>query len=318
MTSYGAIDSLSIQRGLELAKEDLAKKGIDVEIKYQDDQTDPKNTVTSVQYMLNTFKPDVIIGPVWSYLIDSVVPQYQESDVLVFLPSVSTELVNGNSENVFFGHTRFENKMISTVKWLKENSKKKMAIVSTVGVWGDVHVDMYRKSIEEVGGEALLIESIPFGSEKDSIPTVLTKIKNLEEVDVIAWVGSDDSAVAILNGMQKLGLDLPIIGTDRLEVVINNELVSSDQDIYVHSPKIISEKFIKKFEDKYGEKPAYRYSDISYDGLMLIVEAIQNKKDSQNMAEYLTNKTNYKGYFGNYNFDENGDVRGGEWILKKI
>ncbi len=68
LTGDAAQDGLSIKRGIELAKADLAKEGIVVEIEYQDDKTDPKQTVSALQYLLSTNRPQAIIGPTWSFL----------------------------------------------------------------------------------------------------------------------------------------------------------------------------------------------------------------------------------------------------------
>src|SRR3989344_6019821 len=62
LTGFGSSDSENIKRGMELAKEDLAKKGVIVNIDYQDDKTDPKETVTSVRFLASK-NPDAIVGP---------------------------------------------------------------------------------------------------------------------------------------------------------------------------------------------------------------------------------------------------------------
>ena len=50
LTGYASIDGNNIKDGIELAKADLVKEGINLEVEYFDDGTDPKKTVAGVSY----------------------------------------------------------------------------------------------------------------------------------------------------------------------------------------------------------------------------------------------------------------------------
>ena len=81
----------------------------------------------------------------------------------------------------------------------------------------------------------------------------------------------------------------------------------------------MSPDFIVKFTAKYGEAPG-NYADRAYDGLMIVVNAIQNapQKDSDSIAAYMREKTHHQGYGGLYEFNQSGDVLGGAWVISKV
>ena len=73
LSGIASQDGESIRDGLELAKEDLLGEGINVDIIYQDDQTDAKDTLSAI-HVLATKNVDAVIGPTWSYLAEAGVP----------------------------------------------------------------------------------------------------------------------------------------------------------------------------------------------------------------------------------------------------
>ena len=112
---------------------------------------------------------------------------------------------------------------------------------------------------------------------------------------------------------------MPIVGTLGLANVVNNILVelSADDQIYVFYTQE-NKEFNAKFKAVYGVFPG-TYADNAYDGLILLVEAVsQANGRGQSISDYLKTKTNYHGYAKIYRFDQNGDVKGGEWLLEKI
>ena len=60
------------------------------------------------------------------------------------------------------------------------------------------------------------------------------------------------------------------------------------------------------------------YAASAYDGVMILVDAIKNKSENESIADYLRTKTDYEGYQTEYSFDENGDIKGGEWIVTPL
>jgi ABC-type branched-subunit amino acid transport system substrate-binding protein len=101
---------------------------------------------------------------------------------------------------------------------------------------------------------------------------------------------------------------------------LSRGVVSQDEvsNIYSLTNKI-SDEFVSKFKKKYGEVPG-TYADRAYDGVMLFAEIFnENKKlTSDEVSSKLKSGYVYQGYAGSYEFDNNGDLKTGDWIAEPV
>jgi branched-chain amino acid transport system substrate-binding protein len=317
LTGDASVDAKNIQKGIDLAKEDLAQRGVSVEINYQDDKTNPKETVSGLEFLLSN-KLDAIIGPTWSFLEDAGAPIIDKAKIVAYAPADTSEVINEKSDYVFHGTIKNSEKAEPVANWLTANKKKNVAIIVSQDAWGKSHELAYTKAIELSGGKVTMIERLPFGLEDAGLATVLTKVKSTKS-EALLWTGYNDGALAIIRKSQELNLDIPIIGTEGFSWVVNNGTIKlgPKQEIYSLKSKVSSE-FISKFEAKFGEKPG-TYADTAYDGLMILVQAIQNARNNNTDTLSSMKSLSYNGYAGRYQFDENNDrIKGGEWVLEKL
>lgn len=315
LTGAAATDALNIKRGLELARADLVDRGIDVEIIYEDDATIPARTIGAVQKLITINNVDVVVGPTWSFLASAAAPVFEEYEIVSLQPADTSEFVEGNAYT-FFGATKNAEKTEPVAEWIKENGFKKVAIVVDVVGWGLSNQEAFERAAEIAGADVVLVEHVPFGGE--TIPSVITKII-ATDADVVLTTGFEQEITILINKLQNEVSGVPVaVATDIVEALIKrgDVVVSEGFELYTIT-NVPSEAFSKKFEEVYGELPG-NYADRAYDNLMILVDAIQNKNDDESVADYLRNKTNYDGYATTYSFDENGDIEGGEWVIKKL
>lgn len=315
LTGYGSADSENIKRGMELAKEDLIRKGAKITIEYQDDKTDPKETVSAIRTLAMS-KPDALFGPIWSYLVDAGAKSLEDSNIVAYSPSVTSEYVAPHGNTILHGGVKNSQAIDGIVKRLQENNVTNVAVITTNGSWGDSMLSVFKESSSKAGATIILNERANFGDEPTTIPTMVTKVKS-SGAQAILWTGSEEGATTLIKKMNEQGVNIPIIGTNALEVVIKKGLVSkgSLKVYFTDSPK--SAEFTAKFKSAYGVEDG-AYAKEAYDGVMLIAEAKKNKSSNESIADYLRNKTNYAGYSGTYKFDSKGDREGGEWIMTEI
>jgi branched-chain amino acid transport system substrate-binding protein len=318
-TGDGSIDALNVKRGLELAKTDILSSGIKVDINYQDDKTNPQDSVSSINYLYENYHPDAIVGPIWSFLEDSAAPVIDQENLISYSPASTSEIVSVKSSNIFYGTIKNERKTEPVYKFLKENNKKSVAIIVSQDSWGKSHELAYQKAAELAHAKVVLIERVPFGLEDNAINTILLKVKS-SKADVLLWTGYNDGALQIIKKTEELGLNIPIVGTEGFTRVARQGLVniSGNQQIYSLQTKLDPE-FINKFKSAYNEEPG-TYSDAAYDGLMILIKGIsESKKQGISLKEYLKNNFSYDGYAGHYQFDQNNDrINGGEWTLERV
>ena len=319
LTGDGSTDGQNIKRGMELAKDDLAEQGTKVEINYQDDKTNPKESVSAVQYLAENYKPNALVGPIWSFLEDAAAPVITQNKLVTYSPADTSEIVNTKSPYIFHGTIKNSEKAEPVANWLKVNGKKRVAIIVSQDAWGNSHEQAYRQAAKLAEAQVVMVEKLPFGLEDAGLSTVLLKVKN-SGADVLLWTGYNDGALSLIRKTSELNIDIPIIGTEGFSWVVKAGLVkpSSKQEIYSLKTKL-DPKFVQKFEAKFGEEPG-TYADTAYDGLMILAQSIrEGKKNGYNLQSYLKNKLSYDGFAGHYHFDSNNDrEKGGEWVLERV
>jgi branched-chain amino acid transport system substrate-binding protein len=318
LTGIATEDGQSIMRGIELAREDLLSRGIKVRVIYEDDSTDSKRTISAVNKLILVDKVQAIIGPAWGFLLDSAASIIDKNQVVSYSPANTSEFVAARSPYIFFGGVKNSHMLAPTVKWLGQVKSKRVAIIVDKSGWGDSILSMFSDATKNVGAEVVLIEEIPFGAEKDSMSVILAKIQSLN-VDTILWTEHEEATAIVLKKIQDLKLKINFLTANTVAERLskNGTIFINPNDQMYFLKTVASGQFSEKFYKKYGEYPG-SYSDSAYDGLMIIVEAIRNKKEGQTAADYLKNDTNYKGFQTNYQFDESGDIKGGEWVVEKL
>ncbi len=317
LSGDAAQDGENIMNGLELAKADLAAKGVAVDLIYQDDKTDPKNTVSAINLMA-TQDVEAMIGPTWSYLADAGLPTAERLGITAVMPANTSEYVGVKTPYAFFTSPKVGNIEPLLTEWLKKNNKKRVAIISNQGAWYDTVTNTVIKSVQNSGGQVVFEERIPFGSEVDTMPTIISKLKNVESDLVFTEIDDQLGIVVMLKKIQEQNIPAEIMSvTTSINRIIKEEKVdiSKLSKLYIIAPES-SKEFQDRYQAKFGELPG-AYSDRAYDSLMLLVEAIQNKGE-MSLNEYLSGKTDYKGFVGRYRFDANGDISEGDWLINTL
>ena len=318
LTGGAAVDGQNIKRGIDLAVADLAQKGLKIRVVYEDDNTDPKRTVSAIDKMMSLDKPDALIGPTWSFLAEAASPNINKYKILAYEPADTSEFVGQLNPYVFFGAVKNSEKYIPTLNWLKSVNAHKVAVIVDKGAWGASHIEMFKKAIADAGAELTLIEEVPFGSESATIPMLISKIKALGS-DSVLTTGYEDGLVMIIKKAQDLKIHIPVLMATGIpeKLLADNVIGVKAEDQFYYMKTRISDEFSNKFRKVYGVAPG-SYADSAYDGVMMIAEAVKNKAKDETLAEYFRNKINYTGYQTTYAFDSKGDIKGGDWVVERL
>ncbi len=317
LSGDAAQDGESIKNGLELAKLDLKKEGINVDILYQDDKTDGKDTVNAIQ-ALSIQGAEAIIGPTWSFLADAGIPVADRLRIVTVMPANTSEYVGAKSPYAFFTTTKVQKLIPALTDWFKKSNKKKIAIIRNQGAWYETVEKAVDAAVSDAGAQIVFKDTLIFGQEASALPTILAKVKSSGADLIFAEIDSEQGIVVMLKKIQDLRITADFLSvTTSISRVLNSSAanISGINHFYVAAPKN-SSAFEEKYQSVYKKKPQ-AYADNAYDSLMLLVDAIRDK-GTMSLADYLKTKTNYKGFANVYKFDENGDIFGGEWVIKTL
>lgn len=317
-TGYAAVDGMNIKNGMEMAVEDLRKEGVEVKVVYEDDGTDPKQSVSAINKLIATEKPDVLVGPIWSFLIDAALPVINTNKIVTFIPSSSSEVVNGTSSYIFYGTYKNMEEIVPLANFLKEKSLKNIAIVVSNDSWGESQYQPYTQVANMVGGNVVVSEKINYGTDKDVIPTIVTKIIK-SKTDVVLWTGYDEGGTILVKKLQEQGYTgTVVVGGSVMSGLVNRGTVTLRATDKLYSLNIpMDPAFRAKYIAKYNQEPGIS-ADSAYDGVKILVKGIQAGKSGIDLANYLRDGFTYKGFLGTYDFDASGDIVGGQWTINRL
>lgn len=316
LTGAAAIDAGNIKDGIELAKTDLQKEGITLNVTYYDDATDPKQTVAGVNFM-NAKGLKTIFGPTWSYQITAALPVITQNGMTAIIADTSSDVVDGSDADkahLIHGSSPIYQIGTPTEKWIKENKITNLAIITVDGIWGVAHTTAWTKAAENTGTKIAMKEMYTYTDEATILSTLVVKAK-ANKVNGIVWTGTEAGAITLVKKMQELNYNVPILGTNYLKVALDEKKIESKGMNLNMIESARSDEFNKKYEQTFGKIPN-KYAESSYDLTMMTARA-ETVKGTMNTHDYLVSKEQ-KGFAKNYTFDQKGDVTNLYWTVTSL
>lgn len=311
LTGYAKQHGQNIREGIELATAELNAlggiNGREIEIVYEDDATDPKNTVTAVRKLINIDKVDLIIGPTWDYLANAVIPVLNEERKIALAPSVAGDTIEIRSPYFFPTFPPVAFKQGAVERFLNSSQGQRIGVITINNVWGLAHLEAYKKAIEVTDNE-LAQEIILPEFDGNDIASELSAMKDAN-LDIILFILSDADSISFVKKIKELNIQVKLLGNERIGRMIQKgeqpeEVIKAVEGIYVVDYALPSEGFIKKFKEAYGKTPS-SYSDTAYDTIFLIAQVIEQYGiDTESMKQGLK-EVEYIGASGAISFDEN-------------
>ncbi len=316
LTGFAVNEGTQLQNGIELAKTDLAKEGITMNVEYYDDATDPKKSIAGVELM-NSKGIKTIFGPTWSYMISAALPTLSKYDMMAFIGDTSSDVVEGDAtqkSRLVHGISPIYQIEEPSVAWMKEKGIKKLAILTVDGTWGVVHTAAWKKSAASAGAETTMVEMFTYTSEPTVLETLIVKAKS-QGVDGIVWTGTEAGAIAMVKKMQEIGYSVPVLGTVYLKTAVDLGKVSGKNLDLSEIKSKSSQSFNDKYKAVYGVEPG-AVAEPAYD-LALFAARAELEKGTKTTQEYLLSQE-HRGFAQTYTFDANGDVINHGWAITKI
>jgi branched-chain amino acid transport system substrate-binding protein len=321
LTGIAAIVGETEQKGIELAVEEINKEGgingRKLEIIFENDQTDPKNTVSAISKLVSVDKVVAIIGGTWDFLANAAIPVAEANKVVLVSPSALPDTLERTSSYFFVTHSPVANLEPAIVRFLSQFKNGKIVIISVNNLWGRAHLDTFKKSIQKSGNQ-LTKEIILPNFDNNDIQRELTLIKNLKPDAIIVALNFGDS-VSFLRKKSELRVSGKVLADFHVEDNYNkgnlSEELVKDVTLFVFSDP--TEDFVRKYYEKYQERPK-TYADTSYDAVYVLKLAFENSEDieSDKVLAGLRQVKNYQGASGLINFSSKNFPENKKAVLK--
>lgn len=310
-------DGRIMRKGVELAVRDLAQEGITVEVGYHDDQSSSSKVLDGLSQLLETFKPQAIVGPTWSYIIEGVAPALEEEKIPYFTPATSSDSLVVRTQNRLSGAYSNDTKQEVLSDWFKENACKRIAVISGDNVWGTEHQTIVSSAAESVGGSIVYSKISPRGAGTAVLSAIVDEV-SVSCPDVLIVDNYDDSFFDLIRFLKERGVQVPVIGTVQLgtELLSQIQSIGAGSDLYLLESAVPAD-FVEKFKDAYGSAP-HRYAFNAYMGTLVLVQGLLQKPVEKSLKQFVVEDMRPDIYGEKFSFNEKGDLRTSAWVINPV
>ncbi len=313
LTGIASIHGQNERQGIDLAVKEINDaggiNGKKLELIYENDETQPQKTLTSVKKLAEIDNVLVVIGGSWDILANAVIPELDKEKIVLLSPSALPDTITQTSPYFFSVHSPVAVNKNAVEGFIKNNNIKTVGVLVVNNPWGIAHLSMFKSAINATNAN-LVKEIIVQNFDNNDLSTELTIFKDLNVDAIFITLNFNDMA---LFGRKRIELNITsrILAHSNFASTIEAGRLPIDvaEGVVVFRFSKPSQDFIEEFSKEYG-KPPEIYSDIAYDTVYLIKFAIENCGYNSESIRICISKVNFTGtsgqiYFGDKYYPEN-------------
>jgi branched-chain amino acid transport system substrate-binding protein len=291
-------------RGMKLA----AMDNPDVKIHFEDNQADPKASVSAIMKLISQNKPNVILGGMFSNTTLAIKPVAINNDIILITPTGASEEIPLAEKGIFSIYPSAMSEGAYMAKHLNSNySFKSILIVNE-------NQDVYKR-IAEGFSKTLISEFVveEFSTNQSNYRDLISKMRS-RNFEAIFMAGNKDDLVKFIRTCKEMNFNLPVFSqstlfdkeiVDRFPEVLNGvKLTAPFFDIDDESNSSLK-SFVEKFKANYNVYPDV-WAAYGYDSVDLVKKTWD--KDKETMIKNLISVKDEIMLTGAISFEKNGSA----------
>jgi branched-chain amino acid transport system substrate-binding protein len=283
-----AVDALNAQDGV------LGRK---VVVEFQDDQGDPKKTISAFRQLTDVSNIQFIIGPTWSRSGLALIDLVDRKKVLMISPSLGMAKFNESSEFLFntWQHDSISSAMLADYVFGKGH--RRIALVGAEDPWVKEQTEAFRSRFVELGGTILFqTEPLPGSTDLRTDALRILKTPGIEAV-----VSTTDGVIVgslVAKALKELSFGKPIYS-----VTVDQSAIDAAQGGFEGMEYLSfltpTAQFRTDYESRFGI-PIDIGADSAYDAVMMLAQSIREAAsfDPAVVAKELARIKSYEGVSG--------------------
>ncbi len=298
LTGGAALYGIAVQRGAEIAVEEInALGGIKFDFRMEDDAHDAEKAQNAFNTLLD-WNMQISLGSVTTAPGVATATIAAEENAFCLTPSGSgpavTEAGKGNVFQVCFSDP---NQGTASARYISEKKLgEKIAIIYknddpySVGIY-----ETFKAKADELGLNIVSTTTFTSDNEKDFSVQVADAKNN--GADLLFLPMYYDPASLIITECNKIGYSVKFFGVDGMDGILSVKGFDTQlaEGVMLLTPFVadakddLTQKFVKKYQEKYNEVPIQFAAD-AYDGVYIFYEAAKAGviKEGMSMAECCT------------------------------
>jgi branched-chain amino acid transport system substrate-binding protein len=326
LSGPNAAYGISIKAGLELALDEINKKGVlggqKIALTVEDSAGIKDQAINAARKLIGRDKVITILGPTLSNEMFAVGPVTNERRIPTIGTSTTASGITAIGDFIFRTSLPEADVIPVTLKKAQARGVKTIALMyANDDAFSKSGFDVMKAAAEKSGLNIVAIES--FGSKDTDFSAQLTKIKGLKP-DAIGISALVEPVSGVLLQARQLGFgaETQFIGGNGSNSPKLGEIAGAAADglivgspWFVAKPDPVSEKFVADFQAKNGKAPD-QFAAQAFDAMFIAAAAIDRAgaPDPEKIREALL-KTSHNGVMGPFTFTAGRDPASTEGVV---
>lgn len=310
---FGQYKVRAIQLAIEQANAAGGIDGRQVRLVVQDDQGNPKEAALVAQRIVSDDSVMAVIGHWNSSSTLAALPIYDKANIPVVTDSINRKISGASRWSFRVEPTDLQQAEQLSGYIVDTLGYKKIAVIYANNDYGQGLATAFTDALSKRGIQLAAQDAYLEGAT-DFTP----QISNVQqaEPEILFIIGYYREGALIVQQAQRLGLELPILGSDgfttqeliklggaAVEGVIFPGFFFPNDERFPGSLE-----FVTAYEAKYGEKPE-SYGALAYDTTNMIFAAMREKGVSrEGIRDYLEQMDGFSGVTGSHKFNADHDT----------
>lgn len=296
--------------GIELALEDLKADGLDVRIIYEDSESQPRRAVTNFRKLSDIDGVNGVIGDIFSYVTEPIIPLADEQRVLLVSPATPESFCT-KSKGFFFSTATQVPLASEGYEYFLDahpNVRKVALVYYQDPGWGYQYRDGWRRILNERG-----IRIVGEFESADFFPDFKSAILKLlkEKPDAFFVAHQPDTFIA---ASKQLKFDGELVFANNiLEVPAGGKSLDSLNGIYFVDT-LASDEFATRFQKKFNSIPLLE----PYNGYEALRSTVKAMLEDPAAPQLALRRMSYEGISGTLDFTKSCAGNQSRWHLKQF
>lgn len=318
--AYGADTSNAAQLAAQEINDAGGINGQKIEIIIEDGKCNGKDGLSSAQKLVSVDKVKFVLSSSCSGELLGYASFAEQNNILVLNTLGSSPKIT-QAGNFIFRNAPSDTDGGKQLADLVLKQYKKIAVITENTEYAQGIREVFTDTIKKNAGTITADEVFPPNST--DFRSVVAKIKTTNPEAIFINPQAPANAARLAKQIRDLGMkqQLYVAYMSGPEFAASGPAVEGAYIIDV--PGFVGgrgEELLSKFKTTYNREPGYPFFvGATYDALYILKDAIQASGiDSVKAKDFLYNLPQYEGTVGTYSFDDNGDVQGISFVVRKV
>lgn len=323
ITGEASVIGIPNKAAVEFAVREINNRGgIDgrlINLIVEDGKCGSKEAALVGKKLIDVDQVQFIIGGICSSETLAIAPLAEQARVILLSPGSSNPAITQSGDYIFRNYPSDAYQGIFAARHLLETMKKKtVSVIAANNDYAQGVKTEFEKEFQRLGGTILSSDNVD--PEETNFQTILTKMKAHNPEAVYAATSVASQAVQLMKQAKQLGIETQFFGVESWdEKTLLAESPITEGAIFTAIKTPEAPESLKQ-----GIKSVCATCDImpavlqSYDAAQILANAIDKADFEPENVKAELYETSYNGVSGHIEFDQNGDLKQTEYVVKKV